>query len=79
MRWHFFMVHMKVLHRMESIRCHFFNGADLGSKKSIWIKWNNVLASKEKGGLDISSLYALNRALMLKWIGGSILKSHRYV
>ncbi|GJY59947.1 RNA-directed DNA polymerase, eukaryota, reverse transcriptase zinc-binding domain protein [Tanacetum coccineum] len=63
-----FKVPIKVLQRMESIRCHFFNGADLGSKKSIWVKWNNVLASKEKGGLGVSSLYALNRALMFKWI-----------
>nr|GEY68711.1 RNA-directed DNA polymerase, eukaryota, reverse transcriptase zinc-binding domain protein [Tanacetum cinerariifolium] len=63
-----FKVPMKVLHRMESIRSHFFNGTDLGSKKSIWMKWNNVLASKEKGGLGVSSLYALNRALVFKWI-----------
>ncbi|GJZ99205.1 RNA-directed DNA polymerase, eukaryota [Tanacetum coccineum] len=54
------IVPMKVLQRMKSIRCHFFNGADLGGKKSIWVKWNNVLASKEKGGLGVSSLYALN-------------------
>ncbi|GKE69824.1 hypothetical protein Tco_1527896, partial [Tanacetum coccineum] len=40
----------------------------LGGKKSIWVKWNNMLASKEKGGLGVSSLYALNRALMFKWI-----------
>nr|GEX81064.1 RNA-directed DNA polymerase, eukaryota, reverse transcriptase zinc-binding domain protein [Tanacetum cinerariifolium] len=63
-----FKVPMKVLHRMESIRSHFFNDTDLGSKKSIWVKWNNVLASKEKGGIGVSSLYGLNRALMFKWI-----------
>ncbi|GJR65771.1 RNA-directed DNA polymerase, eukaryota [Tanacetum coccineum] len=63
-----FKVPMKVIQRMESIRCYFFNGVDLGSKKSIWVKWNNVLASKEKGGLGVSSLYALNRALMFKWV-----------
>ncbi|GKA16526.1 hypothetical protein Tco_0696273 [Tanacetum coccineum] len=63
-----FKVPMNVLQRMESIRCHFFNGADLGGKKSIWVKWNNMLACKEKGGLGVSSLYALNRALMFKWI-----------
>ena len=27
-----------------------------------------MLASKEKGGLGVSSLYALNRALMFKWV-----------
>ncbi|GJV37309.1 RNA-directed DNA polymerase, eukaryota, reverse transcriptase zinc-binding domain protein [Tanacetum coccineum] len=63
-----FKVPMKVLQRMESIRCHFFSGADLSGKKSIWVKWNSALASKEKGGLGVSSLYALNKALMFKWI-----------
>ncbi|GKD02735.1 hypothetical protein Tco_1177709 [Tanacetum coccineum] len=38
-----FKVPMKVLQRMESIRCYFFSGADLYGKKSIWVKWNNVL------------------------------------
>nr|GEW76004.1 reverse transcriptase domain-containing protein [Tanacetum cinerariifolium] len=59
---------MKVLQRMESIRCHFLSGADLSGKQSIWVKWNSVLASKEKGRLGVLSLYALNRALMFKWI-----------
>ncbi|GKD24712.1 hypothetical protein Tco_1230926, partial [Tanacetum coccineum] len=62
------MVPMKVLQRMESIRSRFFSGVDLNSKKSIWVKWSKVLCSKEKGGLGVSSLYALNRALMYKWV-----------
>ncbi|GKD52184.1 hypothetical protein Tco_1281160 [Tanacetum coccineum] len=41
-----FKVPMKVLHRMESIRCHFFNGIELNSKKAIWVKWNKVLVLK---------------------------------
>nr|GEW02576.1 reverse transcriptase domain-containing protein [Tanacetum cinerariifolium] len=63
-----FKVHMKVLQCMESIRCHFFNGADLGGKKSMWVQWKNVLALKAKGDLGVSSLHALNRALMFKWV-----------
>ncbi|GKA72159.1 RNA-directed DNA polymerase, eukaryota, reverse transcriptase zinc-binding domain protein [Tanacetum coccineum] len=58
----------EILQRMESIRSHFFNGSDPLAKKPTWVKWTNVLASKEKGGLRISSLYALNRALMFKWV-----------
>ncbi|GKB33610.1 hypothetical protein Tco_0873011 [Tanacetum coccineum] len=50
--------------RLESIRSHFFNGHDPNSKRTSWVKWKNVLASKEKGGLGVSSLYALNRGLM---------------
>ncbi|GJW89939.1 RNA-directed DNA polymerase, eukaryota, reverse transcriptase zinc-binding domain protein [Tanacetum coccineum] len=63
-----FKVPMKVLHNMESIRSRFFNGADFNSKKPSWVRWNNVLASKDIGGLGVSSLFALNRALMFKWV-----------
>nr|GEU56509.1 RNA-directed DNA polymerase, eukaryota [Tanacetum cinerariifolium] len=44
-----FKVPISILQHMESIRCHFFNGSDLNSKKSTWVSWNKVLASKEKG------------------------------
>nr|GEW19152.1 RNA-directed DNA polymerase, eukaryota, reverse transcriptase zinc-binding domain protein [Tanacetum cinerariifolium] len=57
-----------VLHRMESIRSYFFNGAELSSKKYVLVKWKHALASKEKGGLGVSSLFVLNRALMFKWV-----------
>ena len=53
---------------MESIRCHFFNGVEHNSKKQIWAKWNKVLAAKDNGGLGVSSFYALNRALLFKWV-----------
>ncbi|GJX06683.1 RNA-directed DNA polymerase, eukaryota, reverse transcriptase zinc-binding domain protein [Tanacetum coccineum] len=38
-----------------------------GIKKLAWLKWNNVLASLDKGGLDIGSLKAFNLALIQKW------------
>ncbi|GJS48269.1 RNA-directed DNA polymerase, eukaryota [Tanacetum coccineum] len=63
-----FRVPLTVLHSLESIRCHFFNGHEINSNKASWVKWKSVLASKEKGGLGVSSLYALNRALMMKWV-----------
>nr|GFA41776.1 RNA-directed DNA polymerase, eukaryota, reverse transcriptase zinc-binding domain protein [Tanacetum cinerariifolium] len=63
-----FRVPLSVLCVLESIHSHFFNGHELRSNKATWVKWNSVLASKEKGGLDVSSLYALNRGLMLKWV-----------
>ena len=63
-----FKVPMGVLRTLESIRSHFFNGHDLGCNKASWIGWKKVLASKDKGGLGVSSLYALNRSLMFKWI-----------
>nr|GFC64860.1 RNA-directed DNA polymerase, eukaryota [Tanacetum cinerariifolium] len=57
-----------VLKEMESIRNNFFIGAVSSDKKITWVAWNKVLASKEKGGLGVSSYYALNRALLLKWV-----------
>ncbi|GJU39538.1 RNA-directed DNA polymerase, eukaryota [Tanacetum coccineum] len=42
--------------------------ADSKEKKMSWVKWSRVLASKEKGGLGVSSFFALNRALMFKWV-----------
>nr|GEY09195.1 RNA-directed DNA polymerase, eukaryota [Tanacetum cinerariifolium] len=64
-----FKVPMLILKRMESIRSHFFNGSDSYVKKSSWVKWTNALVSKDKGGLGISSLFALNRALISNGFG----------
>nr|GEV24190.1 RNA-directed DNA polymerase, eukaryota [Tanacetum cinerariifolium] len=63
-----FKVPSKVLHELESLRGHFFNGHEAGSNKASWVKWDSVLVDKDKGGLGVSSLYDLNRSLMLKWI-----------
>ncbi|GJS34391.1 RNA-directed DNA polymerase, eukaryota [Tanacetum coccineum] len=57
-----------VLHELEMIRNSFFNGADSAEKKITWVAWDKVLASKKQGGLGVSSYYALNRALLLKWV-----------
>nr|GFB12140.1 RNA-directed DNA polymerase, eukaryota, reverse transcriptase zinc-binding domain protein [Tanacetum cinerariifolium] len=46
----------------------FFKGQELNSKKASWVNWKKVLAPKEKGGLGVSCLYALNRGLMFKWM-----------
>nr|GEZ31661.1 RNA-directed DNA polymerase, eukaryota, reverse transcriptase zinc-binding domain protein [Tanacetum cinerariifolium] len=70
-----FKVPMRVLQRLESIRSHLFKGNDIHGKNLSWVKWKNVLASKEKGGLGVSSLYALNRGLMLKWVWRFITQS----
>ncbi|GJX34933.1 hypothetical protein Tco_0246490 [Tanacetum coccineum] len=41
---------------------------ELNSRKPSWVKWSKVLASNDKEGLGVSSLYALNRALLFKWV-----------
>nr|GFA68519.1 RNA-directed DNA polymerase, eukaryota, reverse transcriptase zinc-binding domain protein [Tanacetum cinerariifolium] len=58
----------RVLHVLESIRGNFFNGHDMGSNKATWVKWNYVLTDKKHEGLGVSSLYTLNRGLMINWV-----------
>ncbi|GJS31423.1 RNA-directed DNA polymerase, eukaryota [Tanacetum coccineum] len=63
-----FKVPTGVLNSLEKLRSQFFNGHDSSSRKASWVKWKLVLASKERGGLGVSSLYALNRGLLFKWL-----------
>nr|GEW02189.1 RNA-directed DNA polymerase, eukaryota [Tanacetum cinerariifolium] len=63
-----FKAPLSVLHEMEMLRNNIFIGGDAQGKKITWIAWDNVLSSKNNGGLGISSFYALNRALFLKWV-----------
>nr|GEY64548.1 RNA-directed DNA polymerase, eukaryota, reverse transcriptase zinc-binding domain protein [Tanacetum cinerariifolium] len=37
-------------------------------KKPSWVRWKSVLAAKDVGGLGVSNLFALNQALMFKWV-----------
>nr|GEV51571.1 ribonuclease H-like domain-containing protein [Tanacetum cinerariifolium] len=38
------------------------------NRKMGYISWDKVLISKKKGGLRVSSYFALNRALLFKWV-----------
>ncbi|GJT71402.1 RNA-directed DNA polymerase, eukaryota, reverse transcriptase zinc-binding domain protein [Tanacetum coccineum] len=59
-RWDFLDEVLSILKVLESIRSHFFNGHDISSKKVSWVNWNKMIASKDKGGLGVSSLYAVD-------------------
>ncbi|GJY47483.1 RNA-directed DNA polymerase, eukaryota, reverse transcriptase zinc-binding domain protein [Tanacetum coccineum] len=63
-----FKVPKTVLKAMEAIWARFFNRSDISSRKPCWVSWKKAMASKESGGLGVASLFALNRALMLKWV-----------
>nr|GEY07796.1 RNA-directed DNA polymerase, eukaryota [Tanacetum cinerariifolium] len=63
-----FKVPSYVLKTLESISSRFFNDQDHKSRKASWVKWDNVLTLRDKGGLGVASLYALNKGLMFKWI-----------
>ncbi|PWA95790.1 hypothetical protein CTI12_AA047100 [Artemisia annua] len=53
--------------RLESLGSNFFWGSDEKTKKISWISWKIALASKDKEGLGIGSLFSLNHALIQKW------------
>ncbi|GKE11082.1 RNA-directed DNA polymerase, eukaryota [Tanacetum coccineum] len=53
---------------MESIRRRFFYGSHGAVNKITWVKWSKVLAAKKYGGLGVSSYFALNRALLFRWV-----------
>ncbi|GJZ05936.1 RNA-directed DNA polymerase, eukaryota, reverse transcriptase zinc-binding domain protein [Tanacetum coccineum] len=63
-----FKVPKTVLHSMERIRARFFNGVDGISRKPSSVRWEKVMTAKDSGGLGIASFFALNRALLCKWI-----------
>ncbi|GJW06935.1 RNA-directed DNA polymerase, eukaryota [Tanacetum coccineum] len=63
-----FKVPSGILRSLESIRSKFFNGIDGSKNKASWVQWSKALASKDNGGLGISSLFALNRGLIFKWV-----------
>ncbi|GKE90357.1 hypothetical protein Tco_1567832, partial [Tanacetum coccineum] len=62
-----FKVPETILKSIESLRALFFRGVSQDTKKLAWIKWSNVMASFDKGGLGIGSLKSFNLALLQKW------------
>nr|GEV66534.1 RNA-directed DNA polymerase, eukaryota, reverse transcriptase zinc-binding domain protein [Tanacetum cinerariifolium] len=62
-----FKVPIKVLNILESIRRK-FNGIEENERKLALISWDTILASKKYGGFGVSSFFAMNRALLSKWV-----------
>nr|GEZ97549.1 hypothetical protein [Tanacetum cinerariifolium] len=56
-----------VLNSLEAMRASFFWGGSEDKRKMSWLKWENVLASFDKGGPNIGSLKAFNLTLIKKW------------
>nr|GEY36472.1 RNA-directed DNA polymerase, eukaryota, nucleotide-binding alpha-beta plait domain protein [Tanacetum cinerariifolium] len=45
-----------------------FRGMEPGTRKVSWFSWDSVVASKEVEGLGMSTFFAMNCALLFKWI-----------
>nr|GEX73476.1 hypothetical protein [Tanacetum cinerariifolium] len=50
-----FKVPAGILRTLESIRCHFFNGHDISSKKASWVQWNKAIHGRD-GKIRIGSI-----------------------
>ncbi|GJW30728.1 RNA-directed DNA polymerase, eukaryota, reverse transcriptase zinc-binding domain protein [Tanacetum coccineum] len=62
-----FKVPETVVKSLKSLRASFFWGSSEDYKKLAWVKWSNILASLDKGGLGVSSHKAFNMPFLLKW------------
>nr|GEX60866.1 RNA-directed DNA polymerase, eukaryota, reverse transcriptase zinc-binding domain protein [Tanacetum cinerariifolium] len=56
-----------IINTLEKNRPRFFWGGSEGNKKMAWVRWENVLAYLDQGGLGIGSLKVFNIALLQKW------------
>nr|GFB36354.1 RNA-directed DNA polymerase, eukaryota, reverse transcriptase zinc-binding domain protein [Tanacetum cinerariifolium] len=56
-----------VVKSLESLRASFFWGSSKDSKKLASVKWSNILAFLDRGGIGVGSLKAFNISLLLKW------------
>ncbi|GJV09941.1 putative reverse transcriptase domain-containing protein [Tanacetum coccineum] len=65
--FHGFKVPKTVVKSLKSLRASFFQGSSEDSKKLAWVKWSNILASLDKGGIGVGSLKAFNMSLLLMW------------
>ncbi|GJR59107.1 RNA-directed DNA polymerase, eukaryota, reverse transcriptase zinc-binding domain protein [Tanacetum coccineum] len=63
-----YKVPISIERKLESMRNNFFIGGDLEGRKMTLVAWKKCLDSKELGGLGVGSIFALNKALMFKWI-----------
>nr|GEW98242.1 RNA-directed DNA polymerase, eukaryota, reverse transcriptase zinc-binding domain protein [Tanacetum cinerariifolium] len=62
-----FKVHEMILNSLEKMRATFFWGGSLVCRKLAWLKWSNIVAFFDKGGLNIGSLKSFDLSLLQKW------------
>ena len=62
-----FVMLVGIAKKLEALRAKFFWGGTEDEKKMTWIKWDQVLAKPERGGLDIGSLVSFNLSLIFIW------------
>lgn len=62
-----YLVSLTIINNLERLRASFLWGADLDDCRMHWIREDMVLASRDVGGLGVGSLFAFNRALLLRW------------
>ncbi|KAL4559868.1 hypothetical protein LXL04_032014 [Taraxacum kok-saghyz] len=74
-----FVMPVAITKMLEAIRSKFFWDGSEKEDKMAWVKWDQVLAKRENGGLEIGSLVSFNIALILKWNGGGFFSHSKRV
>ncbi|GKA99023.1 RNA-directed DNA polymerase, eukaryota, reverse transcriptase zinc-binding domain protein [Tanacetum coccineum] len=66
---------LDIFHRASGLRINMSKKSGVNrslelmlGRKSVLVSWKRVLNSKDRGGLGVSSMFALNRALLFKWV-----------
>lgn len=55
-----FEASITILDLYEFMCANIFWGCDPGDRNISWVKWKNIPASKDEGGLEIGSLFAVD-------------------
>lgn len=57
-----------VIDRLDAIRRNFLWEGNSDTKKFHLVKWDELIGSKQKGGLGVRNLKIQNQSLMMKWL-----------
>jgi hypothetical protein len=67
----YFMSYMKmpvqVVKKVIRVQREFLWGGVRGGKKVCWVKWKVICQAKNKGGLGVRDIRAVNLSLLMKW------------
>lgn len=63
-----FPLSKKVANQLKTLQCTFLWGGNVDSKKTTWVKWDDICKTKKEGGLGVKNLQFFNQALLSKWV-----------